>query len=207
PTASVSAFKSVVVATTRSLSAARTSVVCRPKAMRTNSAMRSAKGNIGISSERMGGMSAHDERRLEEDLVLDPSAPDARQRTATGRVALRVLVAEAETEELGGPERQIRLDGPLMPRRRRVLRVVVLETGRETAQPAGAEWLDLTEEIPADPVERLRLRYIVRADDVDLTHLVQELARHRQERVLPSLGDVLILGLPVEDQVVQAVRL
>src|SRR5262249_47283626 len=149
-----------------------------------------------ISSERMGGMSAQDERRLEEDLVLDPRAPDAGERTATGGVALCVLVAEPEAEELGGPERQIRLDGPLMPGRRRVLRGVVLEAGREPAEPAGAERLDLAEEIPADPVERLLLRHIIRTEDVDLPHLIQELSSHGQERVLPSLGDVLVLGVP-----------
>src|SRR5262245_20567957 len=153
PTTSVSAFKSVVVATTRSLSAARASVVSRPRAMSTNSTMRSVRGNIGISSERMGGVSAQDERRLEEDLVLDPRAPDARERTAAGRVALRVLVPDPEAQELRGPKRQIWLDGPLMAGRRRVLRVVVLDAGREAAEPTGAEWLDLAEEIPPDAIE------------------------------------------------------
>src|SRR5262245_33711990 len=100
----------------------------------------------------MRRMGTEDEGRLEEHLVLDSRAAHSGVGAAARRVALRVLVADAEAEELRGREGEIGLRRPLMAGVDGVLRPVVAEARGEAAPPAEAERLQLAEEVPAHAV-------------------------------------------------------
>src|SRR5262249_51058468 len=67
--------------------------------------------------ERVGRMGAENERGLEEELVYRASAAAVEVEGLAGlRGALRVLVGQAEAEELRRPERDVGLDRPFHPR-------------------------------------------------------------------------------------------
>src|SRR5215467_12797230 len=149
-TASVSDLRSVVVVTTRSFWA---SAVEGPSAAA--SAHRKIR-NRGMTcgllvSERVGGVSAQDERGLEQDLV-DPAGAAAvvgEVQVAAAVRALRVLVAETEAQELRRIVREERLDGPLLARVDRVLRPVVAEARQPLRELAVAEGTDVRADVEA----------------------------------------------------------
>src|SRR5499425_2883044 len=153
PTASVSAFKSVVVVTTRILSAAAPLPAQRPRASRLAVITETIPGiGVSLSSlERVRRMGAQDERGLEEDLV-DLAGGRVVVAEAVPLVSLRVLVAQAEAEELGGHEGQVRAHRPLVAAQDRELGPVVAEPGRPAGELADPERLDLATRVPAPTV-------------------------------------------------------
>src|SRR5262245_64315149 len=100
-------------------------------------------------------MGAQDERGLEQDLVHGAGAPAVEVELIAGLAGpLGVLVAQAEAEKLGRPEGDVGSEGPLPSGLHGELRVVVASAERPTAPR-----LDLTVEVPAEPVERAPIRH------------------------------------------------
>src|SRR6266508_14645 len=143
PTASVSALRSVVVATKRPLSGR-----CRRGHLRA----RLGRACAWVSLlERMRRVGAENERGLEQKLVDAPGTA-AVQVDAVAARPLGVLVAQPKAQELGGHEGKIGLHGPLMPGTLRVLCPVVPEPGRPQAERPETERLELAIGPPAEPV-------------------------------------------------------
>src|SRR4029453_9459252 len=168
-------------------------------------------GVVLSSLEGMGRMGTENERGLEEPLVhvLGASAVVLKAQIAAALRALSVLVADAEAQELRWHEAQIRLHRPLCPRIDRKLRPVVAEPEGPAAESAEAERLQLAVHVPAVPLAGpLLLDRVLggRVGDQDLADAVEVLAAHREERVLPALGPVLVLGVETDDLAVQLIR-
>src|SRR5438093_4359866 len=145
----------------------------------------------------MRRMGAENERGLEEPFVHDPTA--AAVAVEVEQVAMRalgVLVAQAEPQELGGIETHVRLDGPLIPWVRRILRRVIA-----CAERPPPPWLHLAPAVPAEAVARLFLERIENAVAVDVNaslrapDRVDSFTRQRQQRVQPDVGPALELDV------------
>src|SRR6266542_1032383 len=147
PTASASDLRSGIVVTTRSFSAAGTSVANRATPARSaiNNRRTCVIGPLSSILERVRRMGAEDERALQEDLVHPSRTQPRLRRQRMG--ALGVLVADAELEELRGHERQIRLHGPLPSGIERILRPVVAH-----ASGPAPERLHLGVGVPAEAI-------------------------------------------------------
>src|SRR5712691_11831660 len=99
----------------------------------------------------MGRVGAQDEGGLEENLVHLAGARLV-VRESVPLVALGVLVAETEAEELRGHEGQVRAGGPFVAPLDRELGPVVTEAGGPAAPGSGANGLDLAAQVPAPAV-------------------------------------------------------
>src|ERR1051326_7207204 len=147
PTASVSDFKSGIVVTTRTLSAACALVASAIAPATATKRRNHCVGCMRLLLERMRRMGAENERGLEEDLV---DVPRGRLVVRESRVlaSLRELVAQTESQELRRKEADVRLDR-LLAAAYQLLRVVVARTAR----PA-PERLQLAVSVPAEARER-----------------------------------------------------
>src|SRR5438876_217670 len=125
PPASASDLRSGIVVTTRSFSAAVTSVAnsATPARSAINNRRTCVIGPLSSILERVRRMGAEDERALQEDLVHSSGGEAGVGQQGT--IPVGVLVADAKLEELRGHERQIRLHGPLPSGIERILRPVV----------------------------------------------------------------------------------
>src|SRR5919108_1464966 len=198
PTASVSDFRSGMVATTFSLRAA-----CTPGASITVPAMANTTSRINrfmrdLLLEAMGGMGAQDERGLEEQLVDDATAAAVGIEAVAVR-ALGVLVGRAEPQELRREEAHVRLDGPLAARHRRILRVVV--AGAERPLPPR---LHLGPAVPAEAVLRLLLERIALVAG-HLADRIDALAAEREQRMQPAVGPILVLDVVADQRALESV--
>src|SRR5882672_2388147 len=149
PTASASDLRSGMVVTTRSLRAPWASDVSAASA--TRAVTMSAKRRIRVFSsilERVRGMRAQDERRLEEDFVRRLGRRVVQvERGDRGSGTLGVLVGETEAQELRGPEGDVRLDRPFEAGLVRELGGVVTRAERPPS-----EGLQLALQVPAEGV-------------------------------------------------------
>src|SRR5215467_14516969 len=212
PTASVSALRSVVVATTRTLSAAAAVLAAAPRPA-TEASAKNTNHRMGcLLSERVRGVRAQDECRLQQQLV-DISRAAAVEVDAVAIRSRRVLVAEPKAQKLGGHERQIRTDRPLVARVLRILGPVIPEPERPQAQGAEAERLELAVGPGAEAVQSVRARGVighavtvgVRAGDIHVADLVERFAGQREERVLPAVGFVLVFRVGPDDRVAKPI--
>src|SRR5262249_12876603 len=127
PTASASDLRSGIVVTTRSLRAPWAPEVSAVSVI--NIVTRNVKRRIRIVSsilERVRGVRAQNEARLEEDLVHGSRRRIVLiERCDLCPIALGILVGETEAQELRGPEGDVRLDRPFEARLRGKLRRIV----------------------------------------------------------------------------------
>src|SRR3989441_3783968 len=201
PTASTSDLRSGMVATTRNFFAAWTPGASRASVIKIAPTTRLGRRMVKPPSalERMRGVGAENERALEEHFVHLLRAPAVRVGAlAVGPIG--VLVREAEAEELRRPERDVGLDGSLLPWVRGELRPVVPH-----ARSPAAEGLHLAADVPAEAVTLALL------DEIDETvavrvytheHATQRIDRfssHRHERVEPAVGPILVPTFPAEE--------
>src|SRR5689334_663260 len=214
PTASVRALRSVVVATAWIRDAAAAEPGGSASSASVTSDSRTLIMIVSSSSlERMRRVGAQDEGGLEEDLVDLPGA-----RLVVGEAvavgSLGVLVAEPEAEELRGHEREVGPDGPLPPAHDRVLGPVVAEAGGPAGELPGAEGLHLAARVPAPAIASPGLvrRVLdavavgVLAEHVDAPDLVDRLPEQGQQRVLPALRAVPVLGVEAQQRVAAPLR-
>src|SRR6266542_269844 len=194
PTASASDLRSGIVVTTRSFSAAGTSVAnsATPARSAIDNRWMRVIGPLSSILERVRRVGAEDERALQEDLV-HPSRTQPRLRQQR-MGALGVLVADPELEEVRRDEGQIRLHGPLPPGIERILRPVVAHA----AGPA-PEGLYLGVGVPAEASTRAVLHR--RVDVVAHPGVAageDTFAGERQERMEPPLRPVLVLHVQAD---------
>src|SRR5438876_3979042 len=116
----------------------------------------------------MRRVSAENERALEQHFVDLLRAPAVRVEALPVR-PIGVLVREAEAEELRRPERNVRLDGSLLPGVHGELRPVVPH-----ASGPAAEGLRFGAQVPAEPVA------------LALSHEIDETARARPVPPVPG---------------------
>src|SRR5262245_47412930 len=147
-------------------------------------------------------MGAENERGLQEKLVHRAGAAAIQVEEIAGlRGALRVLVGQAEAQELRGPERDVRLDRPFHAGVLRELRPVISHTAGHPAPR-----LHLAAEVPAPavlvpPFDRVGHAVAVGVGlDVELADREERLARHRDEGMKPAVRPVLVASFPAEDR-------
>src|SRR2546422_4636376 len=209
PTSSVSALRSGIVATTRILSAAEAVGSSGPMPQRAARKIRIAR-RMDRLLEGVRRMGAEDERALEEDLVHPPGARVVQvEGVASLRAAVGVLVRQPEAQELRRPEREIRLDRPLLTGIHRVLRPVVADAAGPTA-----EGLHLEPGVPAEVIALTLVDLIDRAvpvhvdADVRLAQRVERFARDRDQWMEPTVRTIFVAALPAQDRgAVSVVRL
>src|SRR5262245_59767735 len=167
-----------------------------------------AASSVLSPSEWMRGMRAHDEGGLEEVLADLPGAAAIVHEVeiAAALAPGRLLVAQAEAQELRRIVGKERLHGPLRPRIRRVLRPVVAETQLPLRQLAVGEGLKQSPEVEALAVALARLIDAVLVRGHHVTEREEILTEHGDGRVLPAGRRVLVLGIEAHDHAVSLLR-
>src|SRR2546426_3364207 len=205
PTASVSAFRSGIVAMTRNLRAPSA-----PETIRTAATIRRTRAQSRLLMiaplERMRRVGAQDERGLEEQLAHEPRAT-----TVAGDVermaAVGVFVTHAEAEELRRIEGYVRFHGPLIAGRVRELGGVVAHAER----PATPR-LQFAPAVPPEAVPGLLLEQVGRPVAIDVhaplgaADRIDSLTPQREQRMQPAFGTELVLQIEAQQGTAQAFR-
>src|SRR5712692_1923184 len=149
----------------------------------------------------MRRVGAQDEGGLQEKLVHPSGAPAVIREVEVAAAvrALRVLVAQAEAQELGGIVREERTHGPFLTRVDRVLGPVVAEAQEPLRELAVGEGSHIRADVEALAVAMSRLVDPVGVCHEDVAEREQVLSVGREERALPSRGRELVLHVEADD--------
>src|SRR6266851_5415214 len=203
-TASVSDFRSVVVVTMRSLSAAETP--CAPGALQAVAAARAMARNRRMvinlsSSERMRRVRTHDKGGLEEILayLFGAAAVVLEVEVAAALTPRGLLVPEPEAQELRWIVREEGLPGPLGAGGGGILGPVVPEAQEPLGQLSMVEGLEPGVDVETLAVAEASLVVAVRIGHDHVAERHEVLPDHAEGRMLPARRRVLVLGVPADD--------